>query len=411
MSINNETIERIIRNQALLTQLILFNLALTSLIIRVLLSPIDGYYIDLGCFRSWFYTAAEYGIREFYQRIWCDYPPFNIFIFWVFGSLAKYLSLFGSPSLIYIIKLPSNLFDLATSYLIFRYLRRKIDDKWALMAATFYMFNPSAIFNSSIWGQYDAIYTFFIVLSLTAILDLRVKLSLVSYALAVLTKPQAVAFFPILLLFVLSKFDLKGIVTAFVSFLSTVVAVILPFRWSDPVSFIFNIYFGGYGQYRYTSLNALNLWALIGMNMQDTRQILPYLNYHTVGWILFAAAVIHILHHTKTDEKSISYSTFLAFFSFFMLLTRMHERYLFPAIALSLLALIYSRKLLPISIVITFTSLFNQAYALKFLNQKMFIPPADPLVYIFSSLNLFVFIYCYYLFVKRGNQILTGEEP
>ncbi|MEM2876425.1 MAG: glycosyltransferase 87 family protein [Candidatus Bathyarchaeia archaeon] len=196
------------------------------------MSPIDGYYIDVGCFNSWFYAASEFGVREFYRKVWCDYPPFNVFIFWVFGNLAKHLSLFGTPSTIYVVKLPSNLFDLATSYILFRYLKGKLGDGWALTAATFYLFNPSTIFNSSVWGQFDAVYTFFIVLSLTAILDLKVKLSLMSYALAVLSKPQAIAFFPVLAMFVLFKLDLKRILTAVVSFISTFLVFILPLSTS-----------------------------------------------------------------------------------------------------------------------------------------------------------------------------------
>jgi len=398
-----ERVKTFFGDRVLLTQIIL---SLTSLVVRILLSPIDGYYMDIGCFHSWFYTASKYGVREFYQNVWCDYPPFNVFIFWVFGNLAKHLSLFEAPSLIYIIKLPSNLFDLAISYIIFHFLRKKMGDRWALMGAAFYSFNPSSIFNSSVWGQFDAMYTFFIMLSLTAILELKVKLSLASYALAVLSKPQALAFFPVLALFVLCKFDSKGIITALVSFFSTFIIFILPFKWGNPIDFILNLYLGGYGQYQYTSLNALNFWASIGLNISDAIQILPYLNYYIIGWTLFGAALVFILHYTqiyikKLDSSSFVYSTFLVFFSFFMFLTRMHERYLFPAVALSVLSLVYSKKLQLISIAVTLTSLFNQAYALKFLNKGMFIHQTDPLVYIVSSFNLVILFYCYYLFIKR----------
>ncbi len=392
-------------SHVLLGQMILLNLTLTSLIVRILLSSIDGYYIDVGCFKSWFYAASEYGVQEFYQKVWCDYPPLNVYLFWVFGNLAKHLSLFGSPHLIYLIKLPSNLFDLATAYLIFNHLKRKMSQNYGLIGAVFYLFNPATIFNSSIWGQYDAIYTFFIVLSLIAILDLRVGLSLASYALAVLTKPQAVAFLPILTLFILCRCSLKDMVKAFCSFLATFMLVILPFKWSNPIDFLIRIYLGGYGEYKYTSLNAMNFWALVGINMQDTQQILPYVNYHVVGWILFGISTVFILGYMKVEDResfssSIVYATFLIFFSFFMFLTRMHERYLFPAVAFSLLSLTYSRKLLPISAVITATLFTNQVYALELLNEVKFIPPGDPLTYIISSLNLFTIIYCFYLFLK-----------
>ena len=36
----------------------------------------------------------------------------------------------------------------------------------AFLAAALYAFNPAVIFNAAVWGQFDAIYTFFLVLSL-----------------------------------------------------------------------------------------------------------------------------------------------------------------------------------------------------------------------------------------------------
>ena len=65
-----------------------------SFLVRVLLFPLQGYQNDLSTFQYWFNTAATQGIRPFYTVLfntlgWVDYPPFNVYIFWVFGSLAK----------------------------------------------------------------------------------------------------------------------------------------------------------------------------------------------------------------------------------------------------------------------------------------------------------------------------------
>ena len=68
---------------------------LLSLAIRVMLSPIPGYSVDIDTFSAWFETAAEHGLHLFYEASsFSDYPPFNVYIFWVFGSIAQSLSLF-----------------------------------------------------------------------------------------------------------------------------------------------------------------------------------------------------------------------------------------------------------------------------------------------------------------------------
>jgi len=146
--------------------IILFAVLSLSFLIRLLLFPLPGYKLDSTTYQAWFQTAANIGLRTFYNPPnWCDYPPLNIYFFWGFGSLAKTLSLFGTPAMGYLVKLVPNLFDAATGLLIFVFSRKRLDFKMALLATAAYSFNPAVILNAAVWGQYDAIYTFFLVLS------------------------------------------------------------------------------------------------------------------------------------------------------------------------------------------------------------------------------------------------------
>ena len=99
--------------------LILAIVLAVSFLVRVLLFPSARPYVnDTNTYSAWFNTAATQGIRPFYNVAgFADYPPFNVYIFWVFGSLAKAVSAFGI-STISIVKLAPNLFDLATAALI-----------------------------------------------------------------------------------------------------------------------------------------------------------------------------------------------------------------------------------------------------------------------------------------------------
>lgn len=379
----------------------------SSLILRFLLSPLDGYYVDLNTFTSWFHAASEGAILDFYRNVWCDYPPFNVVIFWIFGTLARRFLLFGTPSLLYILKLPSNLFDIGTSALIFFYLRKRMEKRWALAAASAYAFNPATIFNASIWGQFDAIYTFFVLLSLILVLEGKPRASFIVLALAVLSKPQTFPFLLVMVFLVMKRFNFKENLLSFASFSATALLFVLPLHQGNPVDFVLRLYLGGYGQYGLASLNAFNLWAFIGFNVKDTQGIFPFLTYQVIGWMIFGAILCLILYYMDSESPSshndplMVYLTGMVFFAFFMVLTRMHERYLFPVISLSLLALTYSRKAGLIFAVLTGTILLNQAYALQFLNNRMFVPNGDPVAYAVSLINLAVFSCAIYLLISK----------
>jgi len=350
--------------------------------------------IDTQDFMAWFQTAADYGPRTFYTRTWCDYPPFNIYFFWVFGLLAKSLSLFGTSLFTYVMKLPPNLFDMATAFLIFAFVRKRLDFKMALLATTLYAFNPAVIFNAAVWGQFDAIYTFFLVLSLMLALASKPELSAVTFTLGILTKPQGIALAPLIAFLILKKYRLqwRRLLTSLIAVAATVFVVIIPFEWSNPVTFLANIYFGAYGGYAYTSVNAFNLWALGGLWVLET----PV--FFATGWILFgalAAFVLYVLHKRfgASGELLVLFSAFILFFGFFMLPTRIHERYLFPALSILALMFPFLKKTRLIYGVLSVTCLVNQAYVLHFLNNNQFIQSGDLVALMVTLINLTVFIY------------------
>jgi Gpi18-like mannosyltransferase len=351
--------------------------------------------VDTRDFMAWFQTAADYGPRTFYTRTWSDYPPFNIYFFWVFGLLAKSLSLFGTSLFTYVMKLPSNLFDMATAFLIFAFVRKRLDFKMALLATALYAFNPAVIFNVAVWGQFDAIYTFFLVLSLMLALASKPELSAVTFTLGILLKPQGIALAPLIAFLILEKYRLqwRRLLTSLIAVAATVFVVILPFEWSNPVTFLANIYFGAYGGYAYTSVNAFNLWAMGGLWILET----PVL--FAIGWILFgalAAFVLYVLYKrfSASGELLALFSAFILFFGFFMLPTRIHERYLFPAISMLVLLVPFVKKIRPLYVALTATLFINESYVLSFLNSAdPFIKQGDLVVLAVSVINLIVFLY------------------
>jgi dolichyl-phosphate-mannose-protein mannosyltransferase len=379
---------------------ILVVLLFFSLIVRVMCFPFPGYKTDLNTYEAWFNTAATYGPRLFYNiASWIDYPPFNIYVFWVFGSIAKGLSLFGSNIMIYMIKLPPTIFDLATSTLIFIFVHKRSDLKMAVITTTLYAFNPAVIFNVAIWGQFDAIYTFFLTMSLLLVFESKPKLAATAYMLGILTKPQSIALAPLMVFLIFKKYDWRRLFTSICAAIITVFAVILPFEWTanNPVTFLGDIYFGAYGTYAYTTVNAFNVWGFGGMWKPDT-QLFLFTNLYTIGWVMFGTLAVFTLYFVYkrlgiSEELTVLFSAFLLLFGFFMLPTRIHERYLFPALSAMALLIPYLKKMRPIYAILSGTWLVNQAYVLSFLNNDSFIADGDPVVFIVSLINLAVFLY------------------
>jgi len=403
---------------------ILALLFFVAFIVRSLLFPLQGYRIDTNDFISWFNTAAGHGIRPFYSLAgFADYPPFNVYIFWAFGSLANSLNV----SMASMVKLVPNVFDLATGLLIYFFIRKQTTFKIAIFSTALYVFNPAVIFNAAIWGQYDAVYTFFLVLSLLFALKNKPEYSAVAFALGILTKPQGIALVPLIILLIYKKDGLKRLLTSVLAFATTVFLVILPFEWSNPVTFLSGIYFGAYGGYAFASINAFNLWGALGLLW------VPDGSLFIVGWLLFgvaAAFTIYVLHKRfkfSGDYLAI-FAALMLLFSFFMLPTRIHERYMFPAMVMLALMFPVLKKTRLLYVGLTTTLFVNEAYVLYALNAAY--PnfadlTRDPVVPLVSVINLLMLVYAFVLmwyelkgrgWLKTEPSILnqtqkTGEPP
>jgi dolichyl-phosphate-mannose-protein mannosyltransferase len=369
-----------------------------SALVRVLLFPLQGYQIDTADFTSWFNTATQYGIRPFYSMAgFADYPPFNVYIFWFFGSLANAANL----SMAAMVKVVPNLFDLATGLLIYMFVRRQATFKVALLSTAIYVFNPAVIYNAAVWGQYDAVYTFFLVLSLFLALKNKPEAAAITFALGILVKPQGIALAPLLILLIYMKSNVKRLLTSIGAFALMVLLVAAPFEWTggNPITFLSGIYFGAYGGYAVTSANAFNLWGLVGLWASDAGGLF------IMGWVLFGAATaftLYVLYKrfgVSGDYLAI-FAAFMLLFSFFMLPTRIHERYMFPAISMLAIMFPLLKKTRLLYGVLTATLFVNEAYVL---NALVTAYPGfadlrgDPVVLAVSVINLLMLVYAVYL--------------
>jgi len=277
-----------------------------------------------------------------------------------------------------------------------------------------YAFNPATIFDLAVWGQFDSIYTFFMVASLYALMRSKYEISGGLFSFALLTKPQSVVILPVLAYVMLRKGGWKRAIFSGATCIALIFLIIAPFHWTNPITFLVDRY-SGYSVYQYNSLNAYNFWALPGFWKPDTvpHMGLSYQTWGIIAFVIFAAFIMWQLHR-RYEQKAALFAAFLLMFGFFMLVTRMHERYLFPALAL--LAISWDgrftlKRLTPwLYIGLTGTFLANLAYVMSKLNAGAFIPDGHWSLYVLVPINIILFLSAIFYFWRSQRRKPIAEE-
>ncbi|NJD04770.1 MAG: DUF2029 domain-containing protein [Ruminiclostridium sp.] len=389
----------------------LYILLSTALFIRILLAPIiEGWPNDIAANKYWASAAAK-SLTNFYNSGWCDYPPLFIYVLSIVGKLT---SVFQNYSTL-LIKLPSMIADLITAWLIYRIARSRLKIRYALLACAAYAFHPAVIVDSAIWGQVDSFFTMIVVAALMFHMRKKHGMAAVFFAAAVLMKPQGIFFLPILLFELIKQRSLKYFFTVFSAGFATVLVVIFPFALNQEPLWIFKLYLNTAGEYPSIVMNAFNIFSLAGANFKDG-SIVPFLfSYNTWG-LIFTILVLIIAgyFYLKSKHEATPILTAVILNSgAFIFAPKMHERYMFPVIALILIALIYleNKKILLLLIGFSLTIfmnihvLFYRMLMFDVTGAHMVGAEIYPVVFAFSLLNVLLFAYL----VKTGRELILLE--
>ena len=314
-------------------RLALHGVLVALLIAKFLVAPYFSYKVDIGSYSAWALKLAAEGPARFYAPgYFADYPPGYMYVLWAVGLVSRlFRAGWQSPWFVALLKLPALLADLAVARLIFARLRpgRK---RVAWLAAMAFALNPALLLNSTIWGQTDSVLALLALLAFLALGDRRFELAWSLAALAVLTKPQALLLVPLFVLWPWGWWKSGRPLSALLAILATVFVVADPFRGERPWTWLVELYTGTTGYYAETSVNAMNLPALLfGMRGNDAER---YLGVGTQTWgfaIGLVVGLIFLVPYLRRRTRSlhaglVAAATLVAF----MCLTRMHERYLYP---------------------------------------------------------------------------------
>ncbi|MFA7673347.1 MAG: hypothetical protein WCY62_05795 [Clostridia bacterium] len=351
---------------------ILLIILISSFIVRVFISGvIVGHNTDVGCFSYWAEQVYKNGITNFYNGdYFCDYPPLYMYALWVVGFLRNVFDIpFTIAAHLVILKLPAVICDIVSAYFVYRIASSRFSEKSALIISAVMAFNLAAILDSAAWGQVDSIMTLLIVLTGYFIVNDKIQLATVMYVLAVLFKPQAFIFAPILIFAMIKKKSWKQLLLSMMWGILVFVGLLLPFAIKQDPLWIFDLYFGTMGEYAYATVNAYNWPALLNANWTPDSAIFVGLSYKWWGYIsiLLVCAFTTLGFIKGRNRAGFTFATAGILITIvFTFASKMHERYLFPSILLVLLAFIYSKdkRFLYIHILQSITVFANCGYIL-----------------------------------------------
>jgi hypothetical protein len=360
----------------------LFALALG---LRLLLVPADGNVSDITGLVLFGAQVAAHGPHALYDapeilRPYYVIPPVFPFLlgatYWAWGHLTGAGSALGVAQFPGVpeyslaasfVKLWAIAGDLVLGGIIYAWVSHHVGLRWGLICAAAYLLNPGVVYDSAWWGQVESLLVLCVALSLTALLRGSPAQSGLWLALGLGVKPQVIVAFPIVGMLMLATVGLRGLARFASAGGATVVLFTAPFWATGRFGSLIGNYAGATGIHPQVSVNAYNFWMAVGgppavlASVSDLAFALPGLTFRNAGFILLIAytAIVGVCvlspRRVLASLRSIAQSApptghlldpdfwLLAaaalYCAFFMLPTQIHERYLYPGVALLSLTL------------------------------------------------------------------------
>ncbi len=361
-----------------------------ALILRLVLVALPiGFFIDIQSFQAWAIKLAEAGPTKFYESIWSDYPPGYMYVLWALGgihhfvtwSLGNLYALAGHTApqfnglLVFLVKMPGVIADILNAWLIFKILEGRVSQRTAYRAAIIYAFNPITFFVSAIWGQMDAVLLSAMLGAIYFMLKNRLVPAILLTALAVLIKPQGLFLVPAIVATQWYRHSIGKWLLGIVGGIVGGWALILPFTvlsakhpgFLGPVTFMWEKMMATAGTYPYSSVNAFNLWMPTKMWQPDSRLFLN-IEHRYVGLALLVGTIGLVFwsvykNRAQMRASKVALVAAIVLLACFLLPTRMHERYLFPAVGMLALASAFNRNVRWNYYAFSATALINILYA------------------------------------------------
>jgi len=397
--------------------------AVLAVMFRMIIAvAFEGYSTDIACFKGWAVAVYENGLPGFYTSgIFCDYPPGYMYVLYGLGFLRNLFSIDVNSALFtLIVKLPSIIAEVVLALVVCRVAAKEMGRSFGLLCGAFVLFNPAMFFNSSVWGQIDAVFILFAVLCFYYLRKENYWLGALFFALALLIKPQAIMLAPVVgLAYIYALFKKGERDRAALRMIggAAIVAVVfaagvIPFTGTQSPDWVLHKYFGVIEEYQYASVNAFNLYGLVGANWVKADEIFLFMPYQYWGLVfigLICAAVAVMQWRSRAQRATFDIAGFLII-SVYMLVHAMHERYMLPACAFLLMAYVFTRDMTTLTFAVAFsiTAMFAQLFTLY--ADSVLVGPMPMLVISAANMGLYL-IYAVLTIKKLARGTVLIKSP
>ena len=313
---------------------------ITGLVLLGKISLLDYVSDDYDIFLSnWIYDYSLMDLKTALGRyIASDYSPPYLY-------LLAFISRIPSYPWQYLVKAISIAFEVLLAYGVMKLCSLKVRGEGAQLAI-FHIASllPTVVFDGAYWGQCDVIYTSLCLMALYMGLKKRSALSMIFFGVALSFKFQTVFFLPALLPLWLRK-DIK--LSHLVLIPATYMVMMAPALWAGKsLHHVLTVYLQQAGNYNFITMNGPNFYQLL----PDLDSTMLYNMFGSMAYMLGGAAVMAMcavvfVKRNNLTEESALLACLMTIGGVVLLLPKMHERYMFGADVLSLVAAAYSPKL------------------------------------------------------------------
>ena len=402
--------------------------AMAALIRLYFAGRVRGYPNDISCFTAWADRMFQVGPFHFYATGFCDYPPGYMLLLWPVGALRALFGITADASAGWLsVKLIPMACDFLGAYLLHRTAKKRFSERVADILALIYVFNPAAVLDSALWGQVDSVLALCLVAAICLVVNEKWLAGMLTFTAAILIKPQALLFAPVGVMAMISEVwrckehgqnalrlcrDMAVASLARIpSLLSktkkrkpeleaayqekralwlgrdrTVVALrlaldmaacvlcailfALPFSLGsgqNPVSWLVGRYASTMTSYNYITINAANLYNLLGMNWRQLEKVNHLVVVFSNFMYVLSFGYAFFLVMKGGQKKRLYLICCAAMALIFAFCGKMHERYLFPVLLMLLLAYAEDRdaRILLAFVTCTVSIFLNSAMVLQ----------------------------------------------
>jgi len=309
---------------------------ITGAVLLGKISLLDYVSDDYSIFLSgWIYEYSQMSLKEgLGTYIASDYTPPYLYLLQLISRIDNY-------PWQYMVKAIPMAFEILMGYALAKLVSlNRPGEGMQLMTFHIASILPTVVFNGAYWGQCDVIYTSLCLMAVYMGLTKRSARSMIFFGMALAFKLQTIFFLPVMLpLWLRRDIKLRHLVLIPAAYM----AMMVPALWGGKsMHHVLTVYLQQAGNYNFITMNGPNFYQLL----PDLDNTMLYQMFGSMAMLLGGAAVMAMCAMVSVRREALTpESTLLASLmtigGVVLLLPKMHERYMFGADILSLVAAVY----------------------------------------------------------------------